>query len=94
MARAAETGATLPGSDSAQTTRRPSWLAAVKSTPADVPKVPEIRHDRMPTRHTMQGRRDGMKPLGNVMWTFEGEEDLAELLLRLVAERLRREEKR
>lgn len=34
-----------------------------------------------------------MKPLGNVTWTFEGEEDLAELLLRLVAERLRREGK-
>lgn len=34
-----------------------------------------------------------MKPLGNVTWTFEGKEDLAELLLRLVAERLRREGK-
>lgn len=92
MARAAETGATLPGSDSAQTARRPSWLAAVKSTPADVSKVPENGHDGQPSTHKVQRRRDAMKPLGNITQTFAGEEDLSELLLELVVRRLRREE--
>lgn len=93
MARAAETGATLPGSDSAQTARRPSWPAAVKSTPADVSKVPESGYAGQPSAHTVQGRRDTMKPLGNITQTFAGKEELAELLLELVAGRLRREEK-
>jgi len=34
IARAADTGATLPGRDNAQMACRPSSLAAVKSTPA------------------------------------------------------------
>ena len=89
MARAAETGATLPGSDSAQTARRPSWPAAVKSTPAGAPKRPEIRYGGQPFHHRMWGRGDIMKPLGKVTERFEGEEPLRELLFRLVLEHLR-----
>ncbi|MBS7223912.1 MAG: hypothetical protein KH050_01030 [Clostridiaceae bacterium] len=56
MARADETGATLPGSDSAQTACRPSWLAAVKSTPVDGTKVQKIVHADRRSGHKLRRR--------------------------------------
>lgn len=92
MARAAETGATLPGRDSAQTACRPIWPAAVKSTPADVTKVREIVHAGGQFGHKLIGKGAiELKPIETITWEFVGEETLESVLFRLVRDRLRGE---
>ncbi len=92
IARADETGATLPGSDSAQTACRPSWLAAVKSTPVDVTKMQEIVHAcRMSGHKLIRKGAMELKALEKITWEFVGEEALESVLFRLVRDRLRGE---
>lgn len=84
-------GATLPGSDSAQIALRPICAAAAKSTPAAEAFGAFLQRApyRMIGRHTKQTAQEGIDlERGQVRWTFCPEGETLETLLRQLLQAL------